>query len=283
MLDRLSRGLLEMHRKRSHERDGHDYFSYDVRLLHRSARDYIMNTRKAQMQTRIPGFDATPEIFRLLLAELKFALPTLHDNRPRVWGEFGGEGGAIRIAVDILFAAMRNAHKRCGYDMPSRFLEEASLIFQHHTLATERGRQNLLAKETTEFKCHIWGRNLQCIGRQWLTARESNHSPDFLCEAVDFGLHQSLSPDLMRLLKQQNLISGPNLLLAAAKSANLEVVQQLLYEGRTPSEMVPMEPIRPFDSDMKEMTTIPPSQATNSVWLIFLYELVRVFFVKYRA
>ena len=67
----------------------------------------------------------------------------------------------------------------------------------------------------------------------------------------------------MRLLKQQNLISGPNLLLAAAKSANLEVVQQLLYEGRTPSEMVPMEPIRPFDSDMKEMTTIPPSQATN--------------------
>lgn len=100
---------------------------------------------------------------------------------------------------------------------------------------------------------------------------------------MDFGLHQSLSPDLMRLLKQQNLISGPNLLLAAAKSANLEVVQQLLYEGRTPSEMVPMEPIRPFDSDMKEMTTIPPSQATNSVWLIFLYELVRIFFVKYRA
>ena len=39
--------------------------------------------------------------------------------------------------------------------------------------------------------------------------------------------------------------------------------------------VVPMEPIRPFDSDMKEMTTIPPSQATNSVWLLFGLDILR--------
>ncbi|CAI7568922.1 unnamed protein product [Penicillium viridicatum] len=32
VLDRLSRGLLEMTRKRSHELDGHDYISYEVHL-----------------------------------------------------------------------------------------------------------------------------------------------------------------------------------------------------------------------------------------------------------
>ncbi|KAL2782621.1 hypothetical protein BJX66DRAFT_172511 [Aspergillus keveii] len=99
LLDRLSRGLLEMSPKRPREKDGHDYFTHQVQFLHRSARDYIVNTRKSQMEAGIPGFDVLSRILRLLLAELKFALPTLHDNRPRVQGVHGVQGGTIRIAV----------------------------------------------------------------------------------------------------------------------------------------------------------------------------------------
>jgi hypothetical protein len=281
LLDRLSRGILEMSRKRSREKDGHDYFSFEVQFLHRSARDYIVDTRKAQMQARMPDFEVIPGIFRLLLAELKFALPTLHDYRPRVWGKFGGEGGAIRVAVHKLFTVMESAHKNCGYDVPSRFFEEASHIIQHHARATAEGIEIPPADETSEFKGYIWGENLQRVGRMWLTIRESNHSPDFLCEVVCRGLQQFLSLDLMRQLKQQNLISGPNLLLVAAQSSSLKLVQQLLHEGRTPTEMVPMEPIRPFDNNWEEMKTIPASQAAKSVWIIFLYRLVEAFFLGY--
>ncbi|KAL4864786.1 hypothetical protein BDV12DRAFT_200774 [Aspergillus spectabilis] len=83
----------------------------------------------------------------------------------------------------------------------------------------------------------------------------------------------------MRHLKQQNVISGPNLLLAAARSNDLELVQHLLHEGRTPKEMVPLEPICSFDRNWEDSTTIPASQAANSVWLIFLYCFVEKFFL----
>jgi hypothetical protein len=63
---------------------------------------------------------------------------------------------------------------------------------------------------------HIWGGNLQRIDTTWLTRRESNHSPDFLCGMVYSGLHQFRSPDLMSHLKLQYVDSGANLLLVAA-------------------------------------------------------------------
>lgn len=279
LLDRLSRGILEMSRKRSREGDGHDYFSFEIQFLHRSARDYIVNTRKAQMQARMPKFDAIRGTFRLWLAELKFALPTLHDYRPRVWGKFGGEGGAIRKAVTSLFAVMGNAHQKRGYDISPRFLEEASRTIEHHARATEKRTKIPPADETSKFKGHIWGENSERIGRMRLLIRGSNHSPDFLCEVVGHGLQQFLSPDLMTRLKQQNLASGPNLLLVAAQSNGLELVKQLLHEGRTPREMVPMEPIRPFDDNWEEMMAIPSSKAANSVWVIFLYILAEGFFL----
>lgn len=280
-LDCLSRGLLEMSRKRSRERDGHDYFTYEVRFLHRSARDYIVNTREGQMRARNPDFDVYSGIFRLLLAEFKFALSTLHDTKPRVWGPIGGEGGTLRMALHVLFTVMCAAHEHCGYDVPSRFFEEASHIVQHHTQTVESRTKVLPRNEILEPKGHIWGENLQRIGRVWLYQRESNHSPDFLCEVVYRGLHQFLSPDLMSRLKQQNSASGPNLLLtAAARSESLEFLQELLHEGRTPQEMVSMEPIRPLDrSNFESSTTIPAAQATVSVWLIFLYCFIEGYFL----
>ncbi|CAI7632139.1 unnamed protein product [Penicillium glandicola] len=279
-LDRLSRGLLEMSRKRNRERDGHDYFTYEVRFLHRSARDYIVNTREAQMRARIPDFDVYSGIFRLLLAEFKFALSTLHDTKPRIWA-IGGEGGTLRMALHMLFTVMCAAHEYCGYNVPSRFFEEASHIVQHHTQTVESITQVLPRNEIPEPQGHIWGENLQRIGCEWRSLRESNHSPDFLCEVVYRGLHQFLSPDLMKRLKQQNSTSGPNLLLTAAtRSKSLEFVQDLLHEGRTPREMVPMEPIRPLDrSNFESSTTIPAPQATLSVWLIFLYCLIEDYFL----
>ncbi|KAJ5626256.1 hypothetical protein N7510_002565 [Penicillium lagena] len=282
-LDCLSRGLLEMSRKRSRERDGHDYFTYEVQFLHRSARDYIVNTREPQMRARIPDFDVYSGIFRLLLAEFKFALSTLHDTKPRVW-EIGGEGGPLRKALHMLFTVVSAAHKHCGYDVPSRFFEEASRIVQHHTQTVETTHV-LPRNEIPEPRGHIWGQNLQRIGCVWLSLRESNHSPDFLCEVVYRGLHQFLSPDLMSRLKQQNSASGSNLLLTAAiGSTSLEFVQDLLHEGRNPQEMVPMEPIRPLDrSNFESSTTIPAPQATISLWLIFLYRFIEDYFLAGRT
>ncbi|OOQ91415.1 hypothetical protein PEBR_00570 [Penicillium brasilianum] len=279
-LGRLSRGLLEMFQKRSLESDGHHYFTYEVRFLHRSARDYIVNTREAQMRARLPDFDVYSGIIRLLLAELKFAQFTLHDTKPRVWA-IGGEGGTLRRALHVLFTVMCAAHESCGYNVPSHFFEEASHIVQRHTQTVGSTIQVLPGNEIPEPKGHIWGANLQRIGREWLTRRESNHSPDFLCEVVYRQLHQFLSPDLMVRLKQQNSTSGPNLLLTAAtRSKSLELVQCLLHEGRTPREMVPMEPVRPLDRiDFQSSTTIPAPQAAISVWLIWLYCFVEDYFL----
>jgi hypothetical protein len=77
----------------------------------------------------------------------------------------------------------------------------------------------------------------------------------------------------------QQIDSGPNLLLVAALSEKLGLVQKLLREGRTPKEMVPMEPIYPLGKNWEELPMILPSQATNSVWLVFLYCLVESLFL----
>jgi hypothetical protein len=185
------------------------------------------------------------------------------------------------MALHVLFTVMCAAHENCGYYVPSRFFEEASHIVQHHTQTVESRTQVLPRSEIPEPKGHIWGENLQRIGCVWRSRRESNHSPDFLCEVVYRGLHQFLSPDLMSRLKQQNSTSGPNLLLTAATGCkSLEFVQDLLHEGRTPQEMVPMEPIRPLDrSNFESSTTIPAPQATVSVWSIFLYCFIEDYFL----
>lgn len=127
--------------------------------------------------------------------------------------------------------------------MPLRFLE-ASHIVQHHTQTVELSTQVLPTNKFPGPKGHIWGRNFQHVGRQWFTRRDSNHSPDFLCEVVCRDLDRFLSPDLMGHFRQQNSTSASNLLLVATRAKSFKFVQQLLHEGRTPGEMVPIEPIR---------------------------------------
>ncbi|KAJ5693377.1 hypothetical protein N7462_002800 [Penicillium macrosclerotiorum] len=274
-LDRLSRGLLELSRKRPREQDGHDYFTYEVQFLHRSARDYIVNTREAQMRARLPEFDVCSAIFRLLLAEFKFALPTKHDAKPRTWA-VTSEGGPLRRALHILFTTMNAAKKHYQYDIPSRILDEAYHIVRHHSQATD-STQVLSGNSDSELKGYIFGSNLQRLGEEWLMRRASDHSPNFLCEVVSRNVQRWLSPDLMSHLRKQSLHSGPNLLLVASVYCeDLEFVQGLLHEGRSPREMVSMEPIRPLDkSDFEKITTmIPAPQATVSVWMIFLYSFV---------
>ncbi|KAJ5267385.1 hypothetical protein N7478_010193 [Penicillium angulare] len=65
-LDRFSRGLLLMSRRRSRDSDGHEYFTHEVQFLHRSVREYIVNTREVQMRHRTPNFDVPSAIIRLL-------------------------------------------------------------------------------------------------------------------------------------------------------------------------------------------------------------------------
>ena len=124
--------------------------------------------------------------------------------------------GSEMCIRDRLFRVMCAAHAHCGYNVPSRFLEAASRIVQHHTQTVVSRRKVLPGDEIPEPEGHIFGQKFERIGRQWLTLKASNHSPDFLCEVVQHGLERFLSPDLMSLLKHQNSISGPNLLLAAA-------------------------------------------------------------------
>lgn len=187
--------------------------------------------------------------------------------QPRVWAG-GREDGPLRMALDTLFRVMYAAHAHCGYNVPSRFLEAASRIVQHHTQTVVSRRKVLPGDEIPEPEGHIFGQKFERIGRQWLTLKASNHSPDFLCEVAQHGLERFLSPDLMSLLKHQNSISGPNLLLAAAMQlTSVEFVRELPREGRTPREKVTMEPIPAIG----RAETIPATQATVPVWLMFLY------------
>ncbi|KAJ5291921.1 hypothetical protein N7478_001172 [Penicillium angulare] len=274
-LDRFSQGLLLISRRGTRESDGHDYFTHEVQFLHRSVREYIVNTREAQMRQRMPDFDVPSAIIRLLLAEMKFALPTKHDAKPRTWTA-GGEGGPLRRNLHIFFTIISAAHEKCGHVPRPRFFEEASSIVQHHGKFAGFQPENEPESGVPEPKGHLFGQNLQRIGDEWSIRRASNHPPDFLCEALNRNMQRFLSPDLMAALKKQNSISGPNLLLAGTRHSNdLDFIRELLREGRSPLEKIRMEPIRPFDPvDRENYKTITAPKPEVSLWLLFLYGIV---------
>ncbi|KXG49909.1 uncharacterized protein PGRI_058770 [Penicillium griseofulvum] len=277
-LDRLSRGMLEMSPQRSREKDGHDYFTYQVQFLHRSAREYIVNTREVQMRARLPDFDVYSGIFRLLLAEFKFALSTRKDM------EISADGyrdGPLRMALNRVFIVMCAANEIRGYNVPSRFFEEANHIVQHHAQTVVPRTKFLSKSEIPGPKSLIFGQCLHRVTSHWLTIRPSYHSSDFLCEVVRYDLQRFLSPDLMSRLKQQNSKSGSVLLLTAAiRPKDLGFVRDLLHEGHTPREMVNLELIPAiYKSNVKSSTTIPATQDSVSVWLIFLYWFIGQYFL----
>lgn len=111
----------------------------------------------------------------------------------------------------------------------------------------------------------------------WLTILESeDHRPCFLCQTVTRGLHSYLAPDLFSRLKKENSISGPNLLLVASQSDALDLVRDLLREGRSPKEMVPMEKMFSPLANVVSGTTMSP-KGPISVWLLYLYRYARDF------
>ncbi|OQE12888.1 hypothetical protein PENFLA_c060G01761 [Penicillium flavigenum] len=169
------------------------------------------------------------------------------------------------MALDTLFRVMCAAHAHCGYNVPSRFLEEASRIVQHHTPTVVSKRKVLPGNEILEPEGHIFGQNFERIGRQWLTLKALNHSPAFLCEVVQHGLERFLSPDLMSLLKHQNSMSGPNILLAAAMQVtSVEFVRELLREGRTPREKAEngcLEEFLQYDVDRDVLFVVRPASS----------------------
>ncbi|KAJ5096878.1 hypothetical protein N7456_007599 [Penicillium angulare] len=283
-LDRFSRGLLLMSRRRDRESDGHEYFTHDVQFLHRSVREYIVNTREAQMRQRTPNFDVPSSIIRLLLAEMKFALPTKHDFKPRTWLA-GGEGGPLRRNLHIFFTVISAAHEKCDHVPSPRIFEEASSIVQHHGKIAEFQLEIRPTNDIPEPKSHLFGMNLQRIGDEWSMQRASNYPADFLCEAVNRNMQHFFPPDLMAALKKQNSISGPNLLLTSTRhSGDVDFIRELLRDGRSPLERIRMEPIRPFDRvDRETCTTIPAPQAEVSIWLLFLYGIVEDYILKGRA
>ncbi|CAI7579545.1 unnamed protein product [Penicillium pancosmium] len=178
-LDRLSRGLLEMSRKRSGGVDGNDYFSYEVGFLHRSVREYISNTRELQMRDHGPEFDAYSGIFRLQLTEFKFALSTSDDTDLDTWVECAGEAGVLRAKLDDLLLMLAWASSIEKYDIPSRFIEEIGHIVDEYSRMVHTRRQDLPENDIQAFKGHrIWDTNCQHPFHRAWRRRESKHPPD---------------------------------------------------------------------------------------------------------
>jgi hypothetical protein len=235
------------------------------------------------MRDHGPAFDAYSGIFRLQLTEFKFALSTSDDTDLDTWVERNGEGGVFRAKLDDLLLMLAWASSLEKYDIPSRFVEEIGHIVEQYSRMVPTKRQNLPGKDTQAFEGHrIWGTNRQHPFHRAWRRRESKHPPNLLCDLVcSFIDLECLSPASLGRLKQQNSTSGPNLLLVAAISFRSELVEQLLLEGRSPKEMVLMEPIQLAVNNFRvQPITIPAQTVSQSVWLIFLFNAVEEFLWK---
>ncbi|CAL5875049.1 uncharacterized protein PFLUO_LOCUS9352 [Penicillium psychrofluorescens] len=263
LLDRFSRGLLEMTPSRKNQVDSHQYFAHDVHFLHRTVRDYILNTRRDQMQSRVPEFNDHVGIIRLLLADFKFARPSKEDLIPKSTPYTS----PIRMQLELIFTALTYAEKAGKTDVISGFLEQAWQIVAGHAQPAEP-----FDGQDYERKGYLRGQNLEvAVANCWLTIRESeDQKPCFLCQTVVRGLYSYLSPRLLSHLKKENSVSGPNLLLVASRSDDVDLVRHLLREGRSPKEMVAMEKMFSTLANQVSGTLMTP-KGPISVWLLYLY------------
>ncbi|KAJ6084565.1 hypothetical protein N7486_011365 [Penicillium sp. IBT 16267x] len=263
LLDRLSRGLLEMTPNRKHKVDGHEYFAHDVHFLHRTVRDYIVNTQRDQMQSRVPEFNDHVGIIRLLLADFKFARPSKEDLIPKPTQY----APPIRMQLELIFTALGYAKEAGKTDVIPGFLEQAEKIVAGHAQPGE-----LFDGQDCERKGYLRGENVEvALDDCWLTTRESEDKrPCFVCQTVVRGLYSYLAPHLLSRLEKENSVSGPNLLLVASRSDEVDLVRRLLREGRSPKEMVAMEKM--FSPLANQVSgTIMTPKGPISVWLLYLY------------
>lgn len=271
ILDRFSRGLLEMKTNRVHERHDHGYFSYDVDFLHRTVRDYLVNTRRDQMRSRVPEFDAQVGIIQLLLADYKFARPTNEDLIP--------QSNAFHSPIRSQFVFLCHCLSKVGQsgktDILPGFLEQAFEVTTFHAQPADFVDEQQHQYRNTRYLLGQ-AREVDHHGIGYHT-RQSNHPPCFLCETMESELCSHLPPRLLARLKQENLTSGPNLLLVAATQDQVGLVGELLLEGRSPLEMVAMERMDSrLTNEVSETIATPKGFA--SVWLLLMYDYARIFF-----
>ena len=263
LLDRLSRGLLEMSTNRNRPVEGRPYFAHEVYFLHRTVRDYIVNTRRDQMQNRVPEFNDHVGIIRLLLADFKFARPSTEDLIPKS----APYASPIRTQLDSIFTALIFAKKAGETDVIPGFLEQAEKIVAGHAQPAEP-----FDGQDYKNKGYLRGKNTEvALDARWLTVTESeDHQPCFLCQTLVRGLYSYLAPRLLSRLKKENSVSGPNLLLIASRSDEVDLVRELLREGRSPKEMVAMEKMFSPLANQVSGTIVTP-KGPISVWLLYLY------------
>lgn len=271
LLDRLSRGLLEMTPSRRHKVERQQYFTHEVHFLHRTVRDYIVNTRRDQMQSRVPEFNDHVGIIRLLLADFKFARPSKADLIPRLTPYTP----PIRTQLELIFTALHYAEKAGKINVIPGFLEQAEKIVAGHSQPAEP-----LDGQDYKNKGYLRGQNLEAADDRWLRFEESEgHQPCFLSQTLDRGLYSYLPPHLLGRLKKENSVSGPNLLLVASRSDEVDLVRDLLREGRSPKEMVAMEKIfSPLANQVFGAIVTP--KGPTSVWLLYLYIYARAFLIQ---
>ncbi|KAJ5668536.1 uncharacterized protein N7477_007106 [Penicillium maclennaniae] len=250
ILDRFSRGLLEMKSNGNQAIHGHQYFGHDVDFLHRTVRDYLVNTRRDQMQRRVPEFDVRVGIFRLLLADYQFACPTWEDIHPQRYLY----SPPIRRQLDALFRFIVGAKGSGQIDMLPGFLEQAYDVTTVHTQPAKL------------FDGKQYKKSLYLRGQVFGTLDRN----DYL-NVMELGLHSYLPPRLLARLKKENLSSGPNVLLVAALNNRKDFVEELLREGRSPQEMVVLEQIdSSIASEVSEISATPARLA--SVGLLFIHQ-----------
>ncbi|KAJ6112177.1 hypothetical protein N7523_008238 [Penicillium sp. IBT 18751x] len=263
ILDRFSRGLLEMKSNGDQAGHGHQYFGHDVDFLHRTVRDYLVNTRRDLMQRRVPEFDVRASIFCLLLADYKFACPTLGDMHPHRYLH----GPPIRRQLDDLFRFMVGAKGSDQTDMLPGFLEQTYDVTNVHTQPAKffGGKQYIKS-------FYLRGQVFGTLDRNdYLNVMEVHYPLCFLCAIVKLGLHSHLPSHLLARLKKENLLSGPNVLLVAAINNQKDFVEELLREGRSPEEMVVLgQKPSSIASEVSEISETPARLA--SVGLLFIHQ-----------
>jgi hypothetical protein len=258
LLDSLSQGLLEIVQKPYQPETL--YFSCRAQFFHRSARDYILNFRRQEMQNRNPKFDVNKSIIRLLLAEFKFAPAGFHELQL-----FGVGRSPLERHFHDSFVWMSSIHKT-GYIIPSEYLES----FGKALVSSYAGRKidNDIVQypcERSTCQCPRWGYQVLFYERIAFDASYSEIS--YICWIVWLGLEKCLEPEVLTsLIPQVSLPDRPNLLLTASMLGRLDIVRRLLRDGWTPNAKIGVH-VGDFLS-----TNVPK---LSTIWMVFLHWFAR--------
>lgn len=268
LLDRLTRGLLEVvpHRRRAVSQ-GHEYFSSNVQFFHRTARDYIAQTRQAEMRQRVPDLDIYDGNVRLQLAELHFSRPTPSDTmlHEAPWQ------GPITVSTHACVATLAEA-KKDGYIVPSRLLGGLRRIIEGHI----QPGKSLESQPGYDSKFYLRGINTSFNSDGFLRIKKSHRPASYLSFVIAGGLYGLLPPEEKAPREDRGnrgSQSEPNPLLVAVTYRNVGIpaVRELLSEGWSPEETIRIEKPSSHANGVDCYQGESPSMPV-SIWLVYLYE-----------